>query len=317
MFPSLHSRELTAAREQLGADIVRLVAPVRRARRRRDRAPRRRRRRTWPPSRRCSPRPTPSSGSSSGCGPTWPASSPPTAATTPPRACYSTLERDAATLRQLARPPGGVGGRPRARGAGRAPARSPPTTPSRCSAPRPGPSTRCPGPRRRSTPSCAVTGSSAWDRLHQDVTSQLTADGHLPRRSRRDAADDGGAGAGHERRRRPCAGPPSTPSWPPGRRCRHRLRRRPQRHQGRGQRRQRPPPLGRPARRVAVRQRRRPPHLRGHAGRRRRLATRLPALAAGQGPPPRPHRRAAVVGPVRPAAGRARPACRGPTGASG
>ena len=46
----------------------------------------------------------------------------------------------------------------------------------------------------------ATTGSSAWGRLHADVTSQLTAEVAVPRRHRRTPADAGGARAGHRRR---------------------------------------------------------------------------------------------------------------------
>ena len=248
--------------------------------------------------------------------PTSPASSPPTAATTPPRASCSTLERDAATLRQLARPPGGVGGRPRARGAGRGqPARRRPRLPAAAGrGPGRAPDARARGGAlRRAGASPARrrgTGCTATSRRSSPPTSRSPT-------ARRDAADDRGAGAGHRAPTpavRRAAFDAELAAWPT---VRHALRRRPERHQGRGQHRQRPPRLGRPARRVAVRQRRRPRHVRRHAGRRRRLAARLPPLAPGQGPPARPRRRAAVVGPVRPAAGRARRPCRGPTGASG
>ena len=82
------------------------------------------------------------------------------------------------------------------------------------------------------------------------------------------------------------------------------VRRGHERHQGRGQHRQRPPRLGRPARRVAVRQRRR-------AGR-RSTPWRPPSSASlpdfrrwlrAKARAARPRRRPAVVGPVRPAAG--------------
>ena len=162
-----------------------------------------------------------------------------------------------------------------------------------------------------------TVGSSAWGRLQSDVTSQLTAEVVVPRRHAPSAC-----------RCRPCAG------WPPHadpavRRAAYdaelrglaevavAVRRRDERDQGRGQHRQPPPQLGRArstprcsptasagptfdAMQAAVRD----------------VAPRLPPLDAGQGPPARPRRRAAVVGPRRPAAGRAGRADAGTTGST-
>ena len=128
-----------------------------------------------------------------------------------------TLERHGATLRQLVGPPGGVGRRPRRRGAGRRPARSPPTTPSRCSAPRPAPSTRCPGRggalRRAGRHRLVGVGPAAPGRhvaAHRRRSPSPTV---TPRRCRcrRCAASPPTPTPA-------CAGPRSTPSWRRGRR---------------------------------------------------------------------------------------------------
>ena len=142
------------------------------------------------------------------------------------------------------------------------------------------------------------------------------ADVHLRRRQRRDAADDRGARPGHPAPTRPCAGPPTTPSWRRGRRWPSPLRGGHERHQGRGQHRQRPPRLGRPARRVAVRQRRRPHHLRGHA--RPPSTPRCPTSVAGCGSRPASTATAAGCrgGTCSPRCRSRRATCRGTTGAS-
>ena len=103
----------------------------------------------------------------------------------------------------------------------------------------------------------ATTGSSAWARLHSDVTSQLTADvtfpdGHVERlpmpavRGLGIDADSGGPRGGLRRRDGGLADD------------RHADRGGDERHQGRGQHRQPAPQLGQPARCFAVRQQRQP-----------------------------------------------------------
>ena len=87
-------------------------------------------------------------------------------------------------------------------------------------------------------------------------------------------------------------------------RRRRRVRGGDERDQGRGRRRRPAAAVGLPRRRLAVRQRRQPADVRRDAGGRRRRARRLPPLAARQGPPARPRRCAAVVGPRRAVAGR-------------
>ena len=98
----------------------------------------------------------------------------------------------------------------------------------------------------------ATTGSSAWERLQQrrHVAAQRRC--HVPRRTRRAAADAGRARPGHRRRRRcPSGGLPSRDGGvADDRRAR---RSGDERHQRRSQRRQPAPQLGVAARCLAVR----------------------------------------------------------------
>src|SRR3954452_4312432 len=173
MYPSLHSRELTAAREQLGADIVRLgrlydehavgeTAP-------------------HPPT------PQEVTAVEAVLAETnaverqyeelraYVASF----VTTDSRndaaqGLYSTLEREAATLRQLAaRLAAWVAALGAEAIAGASPVAADHAFPLQRAAARA--EHQMPGPEEALYAELAVTGSSAWARLHQDVTSQLTA----------------------------------------------------------------------------------------------------------------------------------------------
>ncbi len=130
-----------------------------------------------------------------------------------------------------------------------------------------------------------TTGSSAWSRLHGDVTSQLTADGR-GRRPDRDLTDGRRPRHGLDRRsgRAPRRVRGRAGRLADGRRA---VRGGDQRDQGRGRRRQPPPPLAAPDRRLAVRQQRRQGDVRCHAGGDRRPAS--PTSAAGCGPRPGSH----------------------------
>ena len=149
----------------------------------------------------------------------------------------------------------------------------------------------------------ATTGSQAWARLQSDVTSQLSTDvsfpdgrvERLPMTAVRGLATHADAGRPPGRLRRRAVGVAA------GRRH---GRRRAQRHQGRGQRRQPPAALGLPARGVAVRQRRRADRRSTPCSPPSSPRSPTSGLAAGQGRAPRPRRPApAVVGPDRAAAG--------------
>ncbi len=140
------------------------------------------------------------------------------------------------------RPPRRVGGRPRSRGPGRRqPARRRPRVPP----PAGGRPRRAPDARRRRGALRRTGGDGLVGVGPAPPGRDLAAGraGHVPRRSRRDPADDRGAGPGHQRR---------SGTAPGGVRRRdrhlavggHGLRGGPQRHQGRGRRGQRPPRLG-------------------------------------------------------------------------
>ena len=88
------------------------------------------------------------------------------------------------------------------------PARPPPTTRTPCAAPPSPPPHQLSDPEEDLAAELNLSGGSAWNQLHGEVTSRLTAD-----RRRRGAADHRGA----QPRLRPatptCAGAPTTPSW--------------------------------------------------------------------------------------------------------
>ena len=174
LFPSLQSRQLAAAHEAARAPTwpgwsrsTTATASTRPSRT--SRRPRR-----WRPSRRCSPRPTPSPPTAPAPGLRAQLRDAPTAATTPAR---PSSPSSIATTRRCAscRPASRRGWRPWDRRPWPPPARSAPTTPTSSIGPAPAPSTRWARTRSRCTPSSRVTGSGAWARLHSDVTSQLLA----------------------------------------------------------------------------------------------------------------------------------------------
>ena len=124
-----------------------------------------------------------------------------------------------------------------------------------------------------------LTGGSAWNRLHGDVTSRLTrrcstANGTLPMTVVRDLAIVTDAGV------RQAAYDAELAAWETRRGA---ARRRAQRDQGRGQRAQPPPGLGRLARSGAVHQRVDRATLDAMQEAVVALAARLPPLPAGQG----------------------------------
>ena len=69
-----------------------------------------------------------------------------------------------------------------------------------------------------------LSGSVAWQQLHGEVTSRLTADVDDGHGGLETAADHRRAGPGPRPRSRPAAAPPTTPSWWRGSRCRSRWR---------------------------------------------------------------------------------------------
>ena len=129
-----------------------------------------------------------------------------------------------------------------------------------------------------------TTGSSAWNRLQRDVTSQLAADVAFPDGTVDAAADARGARASRRTPTQRCAAPRTTPRWRRGPRSPCRCAAAMNAIKGEANIVNRRRRWDEPARRVAVRQRRRAGDVRRDAVGRR--STRSPTSGAGCAPRP-------------------------------
>ena len=91
-------------------------------------------------------------------------------------ALQSRLQAEVAPLRTLVDPLRGVGRATRRRQAHRAQSRRPPTTPGRCARPSGPPTHQMTEAEEGLAAELNLTGGSAWNRLHGDVTARLTAE---------------------------------------------------------------------------------------------------------------------------------------------